>query len=123
MTNVSSGSKRAWDGPNDAEAHKRPREDTRDWRDVHLDSPHRKPPAPGRRDVDDRRANADRRPRGDYRPLSRDRDHGRRRSRDFSRDRERDRRDDRDRDRDRGRDRSFALEIDAPAVPILRLLK
>ncbi|KAI0648515.1 hypothetical protein C8Q79DRAFT_1008829 [Trametes meyenii] len=43
MANVSSGSKRAWDGLNDADSHKRPREDPRDWRDVHLESPRRKP--------------------------------------------------------------------------------
>ena len=104
MTNVSSGSKRAWEGNNDAESHKRPREDTRDWRDVHLDSPRRKPP-PGRRDTEDRdrRASGGRPPRaGDYRPRSRERDYDRRRP---SRERGRDRRDDRDRDRDRERDR------------------
>ncbi|KAI1785638.1 kinase-like domain-containing protein [Ganoderma leucocontextum] len=104
MTNVSSGSKRAWDGPNDTESHKRPREDARDWRDVHLDSPRRK--GPGRRDTDnwDRRG-GDRRPsRGDYRPRSRDGDHDRRRPRDYSGGR--DRRDDRDRDRERDRSRA-----------------
>ncbi|TBU29290.1 hypothetical protein BD311DRAFT_276559 [Dichomitus squalens] len=107
MTNVSSGSKRVWEGPNNTDSHKRPREDHRDWRDVHLDSPRRKGPPPSRRDSKDRdrRGNGDRRPpRGDYRPLSRDRDYDKRRPRDYSRDR--DRRDDRGKDRDRERDRS-----------------
>lgn len=109
MTNVASGSKRAWEGNNDADSHKRPREDPRDWRDVHLDSPRRKPP-PGRRDTEDkereRRHSRDRRlPRS---ARSRERDYDRRRPRDYSRERDRDRRDDRDRerDRDRARDRS-----------------
>ncbi len=103
MTNASSGSKRAWDGPNDTESHKRPREDARDWRDVHLDSPRRK--GPGRRDTDDLdRRGGDRRPsRGDYRPRSRDRDHDRRTPRDYSGGK--DKRDDRDRDRERDRSR------------------
>ncbi|KAM5542025.1 hypothetical protein V8D89_004335 [Ganoderma adspersum] len=103
MTNVSSGSKRAWDGPNDTGSHKRPREDARDWRDVHLDSSRRK--GPGRRDTEelDGRGGERRPPRGDYRPRSRDRDHDRRRPRDYSG--ARDRRDDRDRDREKERER------------------
>lgn len=107
MANVSSGSKRAWDGPNDAESHKRPREDGRDRRDAPIGSPRRKPP-PGRRDSDDRRSSSDRRSRGggEHRRRSRDRDYGRRRSPDHSRDRAR--RDDRDRERDHGRDKSHA---------------
>ncbi|RPD55298.1 hypothetical protein L226DRAFT_205579 [Lentinus tigrinus ALCF2SS1-7] len=102
MTNPASGSKRAWEG-NDAESHKRPREDPRDWRDVHLDSPRRKAPHSGRRDSHDRRP-----PHGDYRPHSRERDYSRRQPGDYSRERERDRRDDKDRERerDRPRDRS-----------------
>ena len=103
MTNVSSGSKRPWDGPNDTGSHKRPREDARDWRDVHLDSPRRK--GSGRRDSNDldRRGGDRRPPRGDYRPRSRDRDHDRRRPRDYSGGR--DRRDDRDRDKEKERER------------------
>lgn len=87
MTNVSSGSKRPWDGSNEKEVHKRPRED---WREVYLRSP-RSP-----RDTlqGDRRISGDRR-RGEYRPRSRD--HDRRRSNEYGRDR--DRRDERNRDR------------------------
>ncbi|KAK0455259.1 kinase-like domain-containing protein [Desarmillaria tabescens] len=37
MTNMSSGSKRSWEGRESSyREHKKPREDTRDWRDVHL---------------------------------------------------------------------------------------
>ncbi|KAK0473941.1 kinase-like domain-containing protein [Armillaria novae-zelandiae] len=37
MTNMSSGSKRSWEGrDSNYREHKKPREDTRDWRDVHL---------------------------------------------------------------------------------------
>ncbi|PBK92121.1 hypothetical protein ARMGADRAFT_178207 [Armillaria gallica] len=37
MTNMSSGSKRSWEGRDSSyREHKKPREDTRDWRDVHL---------------------------------------------------------------------------------------
>jgi serine/threonine-protein kinase PRP4 len=40
MTNLSSGFKRPWDG--ETYSHKkRPREEPRDWRDVHLKSPRR----------------------------------------------------------------------------------
>ena len=83
MTNVPSGSKRPWDGAPDKDVHKRPREDSRDWRDVHLRSPRGKP-------------HSDRR---DY--PQRSRDYERRRSRDLSRDGGR--RDDKERDRDRER--------------------
>ncbi|KAI0074693.1 kinase-like protein [Panus rudis PR-1116 ss-1] len=104
MTNVSSGSKRAWEGGYDSSSssHKRPRErdDPRDWRDVHLRSPKSPRRSSGRRDSVDRR---------EYRGRSREYDH--RRSSDYRgdyRDRDRDRRDDRDRERrdDRDRDRS-----------------
>lgn len=93
MTNVPSGSKRPWDGTPEKDLHKRPREESRDWRDVHLRSPRGKPPTDKRDGVDKRRV--------DYRARGRDRGH--KRSRDFSR--ERDRRDDRDRDRERRHDR------------------
>lgn len=86
MTNVSSGSKRPWDGGHEQSSHKRSRDDARDWRDVHLRSPRR--PSPHRR--------RDSRDRG-----GRNRDFDRHRSADYGRDRDRDRRDDRDRDRGR----------------------
>ena len=38
MTNLSSGSKRSWDGQGEPHR-KRHREEPRDWRDVHLKSP------------------------------------------------------------------------------------
>ncbi|KAI0810815.1 kinase-like domain-containing protein [Irpex lacteus] len=95
MTNVSSGSKRPWEGSNGTDSYKRSRDDpaTKDWRDVHLKSP-----ASGRRSSADRR-------RDDRRPRSRDYDH-RRRPSDYGHRHERDRRDDRDRDRKHDRDRS-----------------
>lgn len=95
MTNVSSGSKRPWEGSNGTDSYKRSRDDpaTKDWRDVHLKSP-----ASGRRSSVDRR-------RDDRRPRSRDYDH-RRRPSDYGHRHERDRRDDRDRDRKHDRDRS-----------------
>ncbi|KAJ3553134.1 hypothetical protein NM688_g3777 [Phlebia brevispora] len=96
MTNVPSGSKRPWDGSTDTDSHKRPREDSRDWRDVHLKSPGGKPTSE-RRDSIDRR-------RGEYRPRSRDRDGRRDRGRDRRDDRSRERRHDRDRDRERERE-------------------
>lgn len=104
MTNVSSGSKRSWEGTSEPSSHKRPREreDTRDWRDVHLRSPRSKPSS-NRKDAIDRRDSLDRR-RAEYGGRSRDYDHRRRDySRDRDRDRDRDRRDDKDRDRDRER--------------------
>jgi serine/threonine-protein kinase PRP4 len=62
MTNTPSGSKRPWDSSADAEqeSHKRPREkdDTRDWRDVHLSSR--------------RKSSYSRRDSGDYSRQSRD---------------------------------------------------
>ncbi|KAF7791035.1 hypothetical protein EIP86_001994 [Pleurotus ostreatoroseus] len=99
MTNVPSGSKRPWDGNTDTDSHKRPREGSRDWRDVHLKSPRRKPAA-------DRRDSVDRR-KGEYRPRSRDRDGRRGRGRDRRDDRSRERRHDRERERDRERDRGY----------------
>lgn len=99
MTNVPSGSKRPWDGSTDTDSHKRPRESSRDWRDVHLKSPRGKP-VPDRRDSIDRR-------RGEYRPRSRDRDGRRDRGRERREDRSRERRHDRDRDRARERDRDY----------------
>ncbi|KAH9939438.1 kinase-like domain-containing protein [Amylocystis lapponica] len=110
MTNIPSGSKRSWEGTgSEGEPHKRPRErerdDPRDWRDVHLRSPHTRKPPPSRRDSLDRRDSIDRRPRGDPRGRGRDNDY--RRSSGYDRDRDRDRRDDHDRDRDRDRDRDY----------------
>ena len=98
MTNVPSGSKRPWDGNVDTDTHKRPREDSKDWRDVHLRSPRGKPGTADRRDSVDRR-------RGEYRPRSRDRDHRRDYARDRRDDRSREHRYDRDRERERERDR------------------
>ncbi|KAF9481290.1 kinase-like protein [Pholiota conissans] len=44
MTNVSSGQKRSWDGAeNEAKKRPRDRDEPKDWRDVHLKSPGRKP--------------------------------------------------------------------------------
>ncbi|RDB19227.1 Serine/threonine-protein kinase prp4 [Hypsizygus marmoreus] len=82
MTNVNSGHKRSWDGA-DHDSHKRPREEPRDWRDVHLKSPSRKPPPPsGRRDsVEKRGGDGRRREHEDYR-RSDYRDRGRRDDRD-----------------------------------------
>lgn len=99
MTNVPSGSKRPWEGGNDSDTRKRARDDSRDWRDVHLSSPRGKPLSEGR-DSADRRRN-------DYHAHSRDHDH--RRSSDHGRDRrdERDRRRDRSRDRERDRERDY----------------
>lgn len=103
MTNLSSGSKRAWEGSDHlGSAPKRPRErerdhrddSARDWRDVHLRLPgSRKPPPVGRDSTHSRR------PRPENRPRSRSRDRDYRRSSDYARDR--DRRDYRDRDVDR----------------------
>ncbi|TDL18893.1 kinase-like protein [Rickenella mellea] len=84
---MTSGSKRSRDSSSDLYGGKRPREDAKDWRDVHLSS--------------DRGKDRDRRDRksGDgHRGNSRDRH---RHDRDHRR--EKDRRDDRDRDRDRDR--------------------
>ena len=97
MTNVPSGSKRPWDGSVDRDTTKRPRDDSKDWRDVHLRSPRGKPSV-------DRRDSADRR-RDDYKPRSRERDHRRDYGRDRREDRSRDRRFDRERERERDRDR------------------
>ncbi|KAH8100376.1 kinase-like domain-containing protein [Cristinia sonorae] len=94
MTNIPSGSKRSWEGNEPPSKRAREKEDARDWKDVHLNSPKRR---------DDRRR-ADNR--DDYRNghrRSREPDHHRRPS-DYTRDRER--RDDRDRDRNRDRDDS-----------------
>ncbi|CAL1703133.1 unnamed protein product [Somion occarium] len=101
MTNVSSGSKRSYEGGHEPSSHKRPREDARDWRDVHLRSPRRLSPH-GRRDGSDYR---DERRRSDYRGPSRDHDH---RPLDYGRDR--DRRD--ERGRDSGRDKIRREERD-----------
>ena len=89
MTNVSSGSKRTWEGSREPSSHKRPRDDARDRRDTHLRSP-RRPSPHRRRDSRDSR---------DY--GGRNRDFDRHRSTDYGRDR--DRRDDRERDRGRSR--------------------
>ena len=99
MTNVPSGSKRPWDGTPDKDVHKRAREESRDWRDVHLRSPRGNLPAE-RRDSTDRR-------RDEYRTRSRDHER-----RNYSR--ERDRRDERDKERDRERrhDRDRARDRD-----------
>ncbi|KJA15191.1 hypothetical protein HYPSUDRAFT_1070098 [Hypholoma sublateritium FD-334 SS-4] len=46
MTNVSSGQKRSWDGvENEANKRARDRDEPKDWRDVYLKSPGRKPPS------------------------------------------------------------------------------
>lgn len=103
MTNVSSGSKRSWEG-NEASSNKRAREkeDPRDWKDVHLSSPKRR---------EDRR-------RHDYRDEHRDEHHSRSREHDHYRRsgdyRDRDRREgrDRDRERDRARDRDHGSRRD-----------
>src|ERR1700722_16799648 len=91
MTNISSGSKRSWDGVEvESSKRQREREEPRDWRDVHLKSPRRNPPT-------NRRVGSDKRF-----PDERSR-HGRPRSADHRRisdpSKERPRRDDRDRDR------------------------
>ncbi|KNZ77914.1 Serine/threonine-protein kinase PRP4 like protein [Termitomyces sp. J132] len=96
MTNATSGHKRSWDGA-DNDSHKRPREEARDWRDVHLKSSDRRSSAnkggadkgysDGRR-RDDRRRDDDRK-RDDHRRVN-----------DY-----RGRRDDRERERERERDR------------------
>ncbi|GBE82867.1 Serine/threonine-protein kinase prp4 [Sparassis crispa] len=70
--------------------------DPRDWRDVHLRSPRRKPPH-SRRESSGRRDSIDRRPRGDY--VVRSREYDSRHSGDYGRDR--DRRDNQERERDR----------------------
>ena len=102
MTNVSSGSKRAWDGIDhhgSVSKRARDRDDSaRDWRDVHLRSPNSRKPPPNRREVSDRRDGSDRRHRGEYRPRSRSRD------RDYRRSNDRERRDYRDREPERDRD-------------------
>ncbi|KAF9239091.1 kinase-like domain-containing protein [Melanogaster broomeanus] len=99
MTNVSSGSKRSWEGHHgepESQSHKRHRgrEDSRSWRDVHLRSPDDKRGKPN----SSRRTSRDRR---EYRSRERVREKERdsRRASDATRDR--DRRDGRDKDRDR----------------------
>ncbi|KAK7679601.1 hypothetical protein QCA50_017312 [Cerrena zonata] len=87
MTNVSSGSKRPWESGHEPSSHKKQRDDTRDWRDVHLRSPRRPSPHHHRRGSRDR--------------GGRNRDNDRHRSTDYG---DRDRRDDRDRDRSRRED-------------------
>lgn len=44
MTNISAGQKRSWDGVEHETKRPREREEPKDWRDVHLRSPARKPP-------------------------------------------------------------------------------
>jgi serine/threonine-protein kinase PRP4 len=93
MTNISSGSKRPWDGvESDAYKRHREREEPRDWRDVHLKSPSsRKAP---------RRGSVDRRVSSDYGSHGRhSRGLERRRSSDYGKDKVR--KDDRERDRER----------------------
>ncbi|KII89474.1 hypothetical protein PLICRDRAFT_109520 [Plicaturopsis crispa FD-325 SS-3] len=83
MTNMPSGSKRAFEGSHGPEPHKRPRgsDEPRDWRDVHLRSP-KNPKHADRRVSSDRRGSGRRD--GDYgRDSSRD---GRERNRDRRRD-------------------------------------
>jgi serine/threonine-protein kinase PRP4 len=102
MTNISSGHKRSWEGVDDG-LHKRPRdrEEPKDWRDVYLKSPGRKPP-PGPKDSLERRDSPGRYDRHDSRKFSdsrRRREPEYRRPTDQGRDRER-----HDRDRDRRRE-------------------
>jgi serine/threonine-protein kinase PRP4 len=93
MTNISSGSKRPWDGvESDPYKRHRERDEPRDWRDVHLKSPSgRKAP---------KREGVDRRGHSDYGPYNRhSRGLERKRSGDYGKDRAR--KDDRERDRER----------------------
>ncbi|KAH7911111.1 kinase-like domain-containing protein [Hygrophoropsis aurantiaca] len=106
MTNISAGAKRPWEGSSshgnlDSNSYKRQRdrEDPRDWRDVHLNSPRGK-----RGTLDSRRESTDRREYGKSRESDRNRD--------YPRERERDRRDGRDRERDRDRDRDYRRRDD-----------
>lgn len=65
MTNVSSGSKRTWEGvDNESYKKQREREEPKDWREVHLRSPARKTSA-SRRHSADRRGDGGRRRGGD----------------------------------------------------------
>ncbi|KAG6827312.1 hypothetical protein H0H92_012360 [Tricholoma furcatifolium] len=85
MTNTNSGHKRSWDGA-DYDSHKRPREDVKDWRDVHLKSSERRPHAgkggaekQERRYDDRRRDEHSRRDRGRRDERDRERSHPERR--------------------------------------------
>lgn len=102
MTDPSSGSKRPHEGRADSEHSKRPRNDSKDWKDVHLPL-NRRRPSPERRQETDLRRRGDSYRSREYdrerRPRSRDRDRDRRDGRD--RDRQRDRLRERDRERDR----------------------
>ncbi|ESK89109.1 serine threonine-protein kinase prp4 [Moniliophthora roreri MCA 2997] len=72
MTNMPSGSKRTRDGSSgEIRDHKRPREDNRDWRDVHLRSTSSRKPTSARKD------SYDRRDRYDSERSRRERDRGR----------------------------------------------
>ncbi|KAK0210088.1 kinase-like domain-containing protein [Desarmillaria ectypa] len=77
MTNMSSGSKRSWEGRDSSfREHKKPREDTRDWRDVHLKTStgHSASNGSGRRGSNGhRRRNTDHSRRSSSRPDGRDR--------------------------------------------------
>ncbi|PFH53527.1 hypothetical protein AMATHDRAFT_54690 [Amanita thiersii Skay4041] len=105
MTNLNSGSKRAWDGvDSDSSKRARGREDYRDWKDVHLRTPSRRSSTERRhsrdRDLDSRRTSYDRR----YDRRDRDLDH--RRSTDYGRGRDRSgKRDERDWHKERERER------------------
>ncbi|KAJ3926452.1 MAG: kinase-like domain-containing protein [Lentinula lateritia] len=89
MTNIPAGSKRPLDGAggssnSESRDRKRPRDDPKDWRDVHLKTSSRKVSPSNRRDSYDR----DRRSHHDAERRRRSREHGKsRRDRDDSRDR------------------------------------
>ncbi|KAG6872691.1 hypothetical protein C0995_007573 [Termitomyces sp. Mi166 len=99
MTNATSGHKRSWDGA-DYDSHKRPREEARDWRDVHLKSLDRR--SSTSKTAADKRYSDGRR-RDDRQRDDRQRDDDRKRD-DYRRANDhRGRRDERERDRDRER--------------------
>ena len=82
MANMASGSKRSWDAAGESRDRKRPRDETRDWRDVHLRS------NSSRASSSNKNFDRDRRSRHDSERRRRSREHGRpRREREGSRDR------------------------------------
>ncbi|KAG6816731.1 hypothetical protein H0H87_003428 [Tephrocybe sp. NHM501043] len=116
MTNVNSGHKRSWEGA-EFDSHKRPREDARDWRDVHLKSSERRPAA-SKSGIDrggsDGRRRDDRR-RDDYRRSADYR--GRRDERDRERDRDRSHREERRRSASREEGEISPLQETIPPRP------
>lgn len=97
MTNVTAGHKRTWDGADDTQKRSRARDDPKDWRDVYLDYPDRKPP-PHRRESerhstsrrhsrDGRSGDGGRRRDSDYRRTSEQRERSKRDDREYRKDR------------------------------------